>query len=295
MARSLSLPEEVKAKLFNPRAKVFTTLERVFDSSVGREYLKVAPDADHGLRGETSKNDFVRAFSKLVTDVVLGKQSSRTLNTNEDIRSYFESWKAEDLPSKHGSFVPAEVIEGESVASVKGVKEQSPPPARAKPESKSIVPRDFKMRFGSARLLDIRRELVRLKRVEFPNAGAVLLRVFFEIAVVDYLGRSGELAGVVEKLKAKGQPIPFGTPTMRQLVPEIIRIAKKYLTQSEANRVQKAIQYDAAAPFSLSDLHAFVHQAGDLPGERDIQQFWLRTEPLFQLMLGREVVQAEDA
>ena len=49
MARSLDLPEEVKAKLDNPRAKLFTTLECVFDSSVGREYLKVEPDSDHGL------------------------------------------------------------------------------------------------------------------------------------------------------------------------------------------------------------------------------------------------------
>jgi hypothetical protein len=41
MARALPLDEDVKAKLDNPRAKVFTTLNRVFNSSVGREYLKV--------------------------------------------------------------------------------------------------------------------------------------------------------------------------------------------------------------------------------------------------------------
>lgn len=86
MARSLDLPEEVKAKLDNPRAKLFTTLERVFDSSVGREYLKVEPDAEHGLRGTTTKSEFLRGFSKLVSDVALGKQSSRTLNTNDNIR-----------------------------------------------------------------------------------------------------------------------------------------------------------------------------------------------------------------
>jgi hypothetical protein len=50
MARPLDLPEEVKAKLENPRANLFTTLERVFDSSVGREYLMVEPDPDHGIR-----------------------------------------------------------------------------------------------------------------------------------------------------------------------------------------------------------------------------------------------------
>ena len=78
MARSLDLPEEVRAKLDNPRAKVFTTLERVFDSSVGRKYLMVEPDTDHGLRGRTTKNEFTRGYTKLVTDVALGKQDSRT-------------------------------------------------------------------------------------------------------------------------------------------------------------------------------------------------------------------------
>ena len=55
MARSLDLPEELMAKLDSPRAKVFTTIKRVFDSSAGRDYLMVEPDKDHGLRGRTTK------------------------------------------------------------------------------------------------------------------------------------------------------------------------------------------------------------------------------------------------
>ena len=100
MARSLDLPEEVKAKLDNPRAKVFTTVERVFDSTVGREYLHVEPDPDIGIKGTTSKAEFLKGFKKLVTDVALGHQSSRTLNKNEDIKKYFESWKPGTGPRK---------------------------------------------------------------------------------------------------------------------------------------------------------------------------------------------------
>lgn len=58
MARSLDLSDEVKAKIENPRAKLFTTLERVIESSVGRKYLLIEPDPDHGLRGATTKNEF---------------------------------------------------------------------------------------------------------------------------------------------------------------------------------------------------------------------------------------------
>lgn len=294
MARSLDLPEEVKAKLDSPRAKLFTTLERVFDSSVGREYLKVEPDPDHGLRGTTTRTEFVRGFAKLVTDVALGKQSSRTLNTNDNIRAYFESWDSDERPSsKLGAFVPSDVIQGRSVASPSRKPEPATTSKKSKQGSKTVLPRDLKVRFGNDRLIDIRRELTTLKRMDYPNAGAVLLRVFFELAVIDYLDRCGELSKIIEKIeKREGRKLPFGVPTMKQLVPEITRIAKQHLTASESKKVEKAVRYDPAAPFTISDLHAFVHSS-DLPSERDILQFWLRTEPLFRMMLEKDPVGAK--
>jgi len=288
MARSLDLPEEVEAKLEKPRAKIFTTLERVFDSSVGREYLKVEPDPEHGLRGTTTKGQFLRGFKKLVTDVALGRQSSRTLNKNEDIQTYFESWDPKELPKKRrGSFIPADIIRGKSVASVTS---KTKPRAIVKKAqvSNRVLPRDFKVRYGNDRLHDIRRELGKLNREEFPNAGAVLLRVFFELAVLDYLQRIGELTKIVEKLEKKEKrKLPFGAPTMKQLAPEITRIARSKLKRTDSIKVEKAIRYDPSAPFTISELHGFVHQS-DLPSARDILQFWIRTEPLFRLMLEQE-------
>lgn len=284
MARSLNLPDEVRAKLENPRAKVFSTIERIFDSSVGRDYLMVEADPAHGIRGTTTRKEFVRGFTKLVTDVALGKADSRTLNSNEDIQIYFDKWDSKDRPAKkQGSFVPSDIIKGKSVASPKD-KPASTPPKNPKQESKTVLPRDLKVRYGNDRLKDIARELTKLKRVEFPNAGAVLLRVFLELAVLNYLERLAELPKIIATLDRKGK-LPFGVPTMRQLVPSIIKLAKAGLSASDANTVEKALRHDRAAPFTLSDLHAFVHNSSDLPSERDIHQFWLRTEPLFRMML----------
>jgi len=289
MARSLDLPDEVKAKLDNPRARLFTLLKRIFDSSVGRHYLNIEPDPDHGLRGTTTKKQFIRGFTKLVTDVALRKESSRSLNNNENIRDYFESWESAERPSKkRGTFVPSDLIKGKSVAS-RGHKPKAPSPKRSKKASATVLPKDFKLRFGNDRLIDIHRELIRLKREEYPNAGAVLLRVFFELAVLHYLDRVGKLAGIVERIMEKGgSRLPFGIPKMKQLVPEIVRISKAKLPASKALLVEKAITYNSAAPFTLSDLHSFVHST-DLPGDRDIQQFWNRTEPLFRLMLEQDI------
>ena len=294
MARSLDLPEELQAKLEKPRANVFSTLERVFDSSVGRQHLKIAPDVDHGFRGETTKSEFTKGFKKLVSDLLLGKQSSRTLNKNENIDAYFKSWTPQERPlKKKGSFYPSDVIKGRSIASNER-SSNGEEAVKKKPVavSKTVVPKSLRVRYGNARLVDIRNELSKLKREDFPNASAVLLRVFFELTLLDYLERSGELSGIIERIEERERrKLPFGTPSMKQLVPEAVRIAKKRLKAAEAQKVEKALKYDASAPFSISELHSFVHQS-DLPSPRDILQFWLRMEPLFRLML-EEPVQSE--
>ncbi|WP_156947032.1 hypothetical protein [Bradyrhizobium sp. WSM3983] len=284
MARALPLPEEVKAKLDNPRAKVFTTLNRVFDSSVGREYFFVEKNADHGLLGRTAKSEFVKGFTRLVTDVATGKASSRTLNKNEDIKRYLDSWKGADkVRKRNATFVPSELTDGKTVAST-AARTAAATRRRGKKVSSTVLPKNFHVRFGNDRLIDIRDELTKLDRERFPNAGSVLLRVFLELSIFYYLDRIGDLSALTADLRSKGK-LAYGTPTMRQILPAVVKIAKAQLPEADAIRVEKALRYDASAPFSISELHAFVHQTGDLPGPREILQFWMRTEPLFRLML----------
>ncbi|MCA9064661.1 MAG: hypothetical protein KDA96_16430 [Planctomycetaceae bacterium] len=286
MARSLDLPEEIMAKIGNPRAKILSTLERVVDSSVGKKCLHIEADPDHGIRGTTTQTAFLPGFKRLVTDVALGRQSSRTLNTTEQIEAYFKSLpRADRVAEKRGSFVPDDFTKGKSSNADPRPAPKKSAIRRGKTLSSSVIPKSFKIRHGNDRLIDIRGELVALNRVKFSNAGAVLLRVFLEQSVLDYLRRTGELQPLIDRLEIKEKrKLPFNTPTMKQLAPEIVRIAKAKLSPGESVKVEKALKYDAAAPFSISELHGFVHHS-DFPSARDIQQFWDRTEPLFKLML----------
>jgi ParB-like chromosome segregation protein Spo0J len=289
MARALELPAEVRAKLDAPRAKLYSTIERIFASSVGREFFSVAPDPEYGLRGSISRKSFVPAFTKLVTDIALGRESSRTLNKNEDIQRYLSGWsKAERPGATKGSFVPADII-GKGTPSSPASTRRSMKLGAQRKISGTVLPKDFKVKNGSERLIDIRNELTRLKRDDFPNAGAVLLRVFLELSVVDFLKRTGDLDLLVTRLRGAGDRLPFGIPTMKSLAPEVAKVAKRSLPEAQARSVEKALRYDAAAPFTVSDLHSFVHQASEFPSDRDILQFWKRTEPLFRLMLERDL------
>ena len=136
--------------------------------------------------------------------------------------------------------------------------------------------------------------MAKIDREKFPNSGAVLLRVFFEFAVRDYLERIGQLPKIIKNIESKtGGKLPFGTHALKQLVPDNIRIAKKKLTRLATTNVHKANKYHHSARYKTNNLHGFVHQ-DDFPCARDILQFWKRTEPLFRLMLEEEPEGAEE-
>lgn len=283
MARSLDLDAELHAKLESPRAQVFSTIGRVFDSTVGRKYLGIEPDQKSGVRGTTSPEHFRPAFKKLVVDVIKGDASSRSLNTNEHIADYFD--KAGIKPAKgRGRFVPDDITSGKSAPL--SAKAASVSPAKhTKKETTRVVPRSFQVYFGTRRLKAIRDELTKMDRDEFPNAGAVLLRVFLELSIAHYLEKTGELKKLKEALAAKNKVPP--RLTMQHMINHLLPLAKGRLEAREAIRVEKALRYDEAAPFSIRELHDFVHSE-DQPNARDIKTFWLRAEPLFKLMLERE-------
>ena len=284
--RAIDLPPEIKAKVEDPRAKLFSTLERVFDSQVGQGFLKIKPDADHGFRGVTTKKEFVRALTNLVTDIALKNETSRSLNTKENIRDYFERRNPKAVAAKkQGNFLPENIITGKSVPPVISPKPSS---SRTKRISQTVLPKDFKILSGNNRLIDIHRELVELKRDKFPNAGAVLLRVFLELSIKDYLERTGGLEELKKDLQSKEKLHPSGMPLMKQLVEKIVVLAKNQLDNENAVMVEKALRYDQAAPFSISELNTFIHHT-DFPTDRDILQFWERTEPLFRMMLEQEI------
>lgn len=285
LIKAAPLPEDIRKRLDNPNSKVLSTVERVVDSTVGRKLLMLEPDDEHGVRGTTSRQEFLKGFVRLLTDVASGKASSRRLNSNEDMKSYFDSIGKDKPVKKKASFVPSDIIGDAN--NKRSAERAKPIERRSKAPNKFVVPKSFKVLCGAERLILIRDELTKLNREKFPNAGAVLLRVFLELSMIDYLKREGMLDPLVAKLKqaGKNQSIKNGIPVMRELRIEFIRIAKKKLPASEANSVEKALRRDVVAPFGVDDMHSFVHQINEFPGDREINTFWNRMQPLFELML----------
>jgi hypothetical protein len=244
------------------------------------------PDGEHGVKGTTSKAEFLNGFVRLLTDIAEGRASSRRLNSNDDIKKYFASIGKDRPIKKNESFFPSDLIG--AFGSKKSVREGSSVPAKkSRAQNKWVVPKSFKVLHGAERLVVIRDELTKLDRNKFPNAGSVLLRVFLELSMIDYLKRQGALTPLVAKIKQAGNAhsIKNGVPVMKELRKEFTRIAKQALPAAEANSVEKALRKDQGAPFGVDDMHSFVHQLHEFPGDKEINTFWNRMQPLFQMML----------
>ena len=288
MAQSLDLKDDFKRRIAAPDGEVLTTLRRVVVSTAGRAALNIERDPAHGIRGYTTGTQFKKGFQRLVEDLVSGREDSRTLNKNEDIESYFKERvpRKYRVEQKRGSFVPADITRESSAASQARLGERLAATRRS-PSKHPVLPADLRASYAeSTRVRDLLGELQVIKAENFPNAGAVALRVFIELAAFDYLRRTGRLPEIVKKIESKTQGrLPYGTPRMRDVVPDLVSIAKSRLDRPQASEVEKALRPNAAAPFTLSDLNSFVHNDASLPTARDTQQFWLRIEPLVRLML----------
>ena len=278
--RATNLPENLREKANSPTPAVLTTIKRVFDSIPGRKALHVEPHGTDVYHVYTSPESFERALLRLAADVLSGKENSRTLNSGENIEGYFKRWPEKDKPPRETT-----------AFAINRTKERQPPgsetptPPKDKPRARRtnlyVLPKNLKVSFGAQRLLIIKDELSKLKRADFPNAGVVLLRVFFELMIRDYLERTQEMETIRGELKAKGRLPRHEQPEMRHLVKKVRQIAKERLEKSEAESVDRALSKGGW----LEDMNAFVHQAREIPTPLDLLQFWERTQPLFRLML----------
>lgn len=285
VARALPVTDDkAKDALASERPGIFSTISRIFDSAYARKKLFLEPDSEHGFVAKTSKPEIEKALTRIVTDIATGKETSRTLNNEDAIKEYFgKRIPKSDLPAKkQRTTTPGQLIGNKGGSAKKKPSTTSKPKPPSRP-STTVLPRNFKPKFGGKRIMQIADELRRMKREDYPNGGAVLMRVFLELGIRDYLERTGAYEPLRKRLKGKNK-LPHGHPQMRDLVTAVLLDIKKRLPKHEADLATKAFQQNPHARFSISELHSFVHSPRDMPTAHDLEQFWERASPAMEMI-----------
>ena len=131
----------------------------------------------------------------------------------------------------------------------------------------------------NAKLLEIYVELQTLKLASYPNAIAVLLRVFMEMSVDHYLEARG-----ISLSAAHPNPNKAGQTVFKTLAAKV-KEAKADMIGNGADKkdflmIDKALS-DPNDPLSTDLQHAYVHNRFFAPNQRDLVLAWDNAQPFF--------------
>lgn len=185
-----------------------------------------------------------------------------------------ESWDGKDFGEEQVDSDPGEEASGEGDKPQKpgkpSVTRPKPPKAR-----KTLITRECKLNILNPKIRNIEKELRTLSLKDHPHAIAVLLRVFLENSVDDYLHRMGESTTV-------STPVGPKEKKLKEKIPMTVNIlVRGGVPIKHLDGVTKGIN-DQNNPLCVDTLHNYVHNRYYEPKERDLVVAFDNARPFFE-------------
>lgn len=282
-AKRLDLAPEATAIVRNPKKFPLSTLNRVFESSVMCDAIGARFEGEE-LRGEIHQDDFEKAFRRIVTDLAMKEEDSRSLSSAADFKSYLKRMKS-DLPTKarRGRFkLDATGAISEGAAQVNESKkraEKSTAPKRR--GTKNVIPRHFRPGASGDRVQAVCTELRNLDLERYANASALLLRTLIDICVTEYMESIGAAAECIKKFREKDNKPRGWTPTLRQNLTFLLQTYDiPNLSGQQLNAAKRFVEAKDNEGLCLDTLDKFTHNAYMPPSPRELRNIWTHIEPM---------------
>ncbi len=190
---------------------------------------------------------------------------------DEDNRAEFmKSFTVNELPSPK-SKLGSPVNLAEAVGSVTPATKPSSSGVGSRAKHRAnVAPSTPRLKIGQARLKDIYIELQHLKLEKHTNAGGVLLRVFLELTVDNYLTKHKiTIKKADPKLKDKLQAVHDDM------------LAKGTMTKPALAPVRKAISDAGMLATSITAFNQYVHNEKLSPSPTDVRVGWDNLQEFF--------------
>ena len=236
-----------------------TTFNRLLGDPAVRAAMGIEKSGDK-VESLVPMEELEKVVTRVVQDIAKGNWNVTTLKSKAQRQAYLDQLPKSVLPKTQAGDGPWTVDPDVEPAVV------SPPPTtRVREKSltrKTLIPKTFVISTsdGSPRLAAIYRELKALQVDKNKNAVAVLLRVFIELCLDDYIPR--EKVTIIRK--------DAGRTTLADKVNSAAVHLKKAskLNKNQENAAARLVG-DGTDPNSITTLHAFVHSrhASPLPSE----------------------------
>jgi hypothetical protein len=271
-----------------------TTFARLYDSSFVRGTLLFEFDAN-GLLVTTTKIDQLEvAWGYLVKSLASGSITSRTFNSENDQREWWEKNFPDELEPT------ADHVENPTM--VHNAEEDSPVPDKPKPdntpdqEQTTRRPRRPRRHQGLIRLTfpncewfdprvdAVAFELKRLPFRKFPNLAAIGMRCLFDLTLISYFHRDKKRWGAfmkkyVEEQQSKNSnyqlPKQF-TPNSSDLIAALITDPTEFGINGSLSKALVALK----STHVFFTLNNFMHNPKMLAVEGTVEEIWKQLDPV---------------
>ncbi len=229
------------------KQKIFTSLERLLSSPEARQKLGI--DVVNSEVVALHKPDAVaKSLSHVVDDLKTGRVTVPDLYTAEDRRNYATQLPKSVTPAKRSALSQPVSLAGLTAGRTTPAATKATKRTRTKSASRTaVIPTRAKLNVTPPRIVAIYNELLSMSAHQYPNACAVLLRVFIELGVDHYVAE--------QKIT-----VVSSDPLAKRLK----AVAKKlYAEKSMSKDLKKAIEQIADGPSlvapGISTFHQYVH------------------------------------
>jgi hypothetical protein len=141
-----------------------------------------------------------------------------------------------------------------------------------------LIPKDYVLRIKPGKINNIFHELRRLRPKDHSNACAVMVRVFLELAVDDFIERHGMQSALGSRRKLADRV---------SNVADHLRATRK-LTVDQLKPIRRAVSSDNLLAASIPTLHAYVHSLTLNPDPDSLKNAWDSLQAFLEAILPLE-------
>lgn len=230
------------------------------------ELLTSYPDAEV-LKGLT------RVVRDLANDTIIVSDIYRA----NQRKAYVDGFKKSELPDPNTKLSSQRAFGTDGGVTVPiAAKRKGKPSKPSTLTRRTLVPRSARLAIADRRISNIYGELKRLNIEKFSNAGAVLLRVFIELGVDDYIGRNS-------LMDSKQLTNSFLKDKLRTACNHLEQTA--VMTKKELVPIRRAVNEQHLLASSVKTMHQYVHNKHYSPSPAELKIAWDNFELFMQKVL----------
>lgn len=253
------------------KTKIATNVQRLMKSPAVRE--KLGLDVVGGeLVSYYPKDEVAKALRKIADDLRSARVRVPDIYHDQDRLDYLSTFKKSELPSGAKLKEPVRLIDLPS-GTATPVKAKPKPKTRAKPPRTTIAASDAKLNPGPPRINAIYNELVGLSADSNPNAGAVLLRVFVELTVDDYL----ETNTLMSETERRNLPL---AKRLKKVNDDLQK--KGHVSAQLHAAIEKVANSQHGLAAGMTTFNQYVHNQYAYPKPSELRTMWDELQPFLE-------------